>query len=87
MASKAKAKANGKASAGPGRIDIPAKAPGVKSSAKPSPGISLTQGEDDNESFYSSNPLKASTATSTHRPKMHKRSGGLFEYPLYPVPG
>lgn len=64
---------------GPGRIDIPTKGDKVAQSGKPSPGIALTQ-QFDGEDGYASNPLKASAATSTHRPKMHKRSGGFIRY-------
>lgn len=51
---------------------VPAKGPSKASSGLPSPGIALSGEEDP---MKSANPLRASAATSTHRPKMHKRSG------------
>lgn len=53
-------------------VPIASKGPSKASSGLPSPGIALTGEEDP---MKSANPLRASAATSTHRPKMHKRSG------------
>jgi len=63
--------------AAPASVPIPpTTGPQRKSSTVQSPGIELIAANGRESNSYMANPLKPASSTTTHRPKMHKRSGG-----------